>query len=136
MPKVRNLLLFMIASLIIGGCGGGNTSVADNSQNSTSNSTSNNTTNNTGSSKGSITLHWIAPTTRLDNSSVSLSDISSYQIYYGTSITDITNVISINDGTATQYTVTLPSGSYYFRISAVDSNGNEGQESAAVQKTL
>lgn len=90
----------------------------------------------TTSTNVSVTLNWTAPTTRSDGSAISLSDISGYILYYGTSPTATNNSITINDGSATQYTVTLPSGTYYFVISAVDSNGEPGLKSAVLQKTL
>ncbi|MBI1424272.1 MAG: hypothetical protein GC149_12450 [Gammaproteobacteria bacterium] len=84
-----------------------------------------------------VTLSWTAPTTREDGSAISLSDIGSYILSYGTSpTTTSSNTITINDGSATQYTVTLPAGTYYFVIRAVDSNGTQGLMSAVLQKTL
>ncbi|MEJ2451660.1 MAG: hypothetical protein P8047_13495 [Gammaproteobacteria bacterium] len=54
----------------------------------------------------------------------------------GTSATDTPNFININDSTATQYTITLPSGTYDFRIAAVDTNGYAGLLSPAISETL
>ncbi|MEJ2361120.1 MAG: fibronectin type III domain-containing protein [Gammaproteobacteria bacterium] len=86
---------------------------------------------------GSVTLNWSAPTTRADGTAISLSDISGYILYYGTSpTTTSSNAITINDGSATQYTLTLPAGTYYFVICAVDSNGMPGAMSTVLQKTL
>jgi len=144
MGYIKNLFIFMVFSLIIAGCGGGNTTISDNS---TATNTSNNTTGSSGSggttssgsgtsSTGTAILKWTAPSTRTDNTAVSLSDISAYRLYYGTSATNTPNSITITDATATQYTITLPSGTYYFRISAIDTNGYEGLISGAVQKSL
>jgi len=151
MGYIKNLFLFTVFSLIIAGCGGGNTTISDNSA---ATNTSNNTTGSTGSgattgtsggttssgsgtsSTGTAILKWTAPSSRTDNTAVSLSDISAYRLYYGTSATNTPNSITITDATATQYTITLPSGTYYFRISAIDANGYEGLVSGAVQKSL
>ena len=84
----------------------------------------------------SVTLQWVAPTTWIDNSPLSLSEISGYHVYYGTSATDTPNTVNINDGSATQYTITLPTGSYYFRISSISNNGVEGPMSTAIQTTI
>lgn len=132
MGYLRNLLAFAIFSLIITGCGGGNSAITA----SDATGAGSGGTTGGGSSSGSLTLKWSAPTTRADNTSASLSDISGYRLYYGSSATDTPNYVNINDGTATQFTITLPSGSYYFRISAIDTNGYEGLRSAPTQKTL
>jgi hypothetical protein len=146
----RNILLYLLFAIVLGGCGGGSTTITgNNTSNATSNTTSNNTNTVTGStgttststasntgSTGSVTLNWSAPTTRADNTAVSLSAISGYRLYYGSSSTDTPNFINISNGTATQYTITLPSGTYYFRIAAIDSSGYEGLKSSALKKTL
>ena len=142
MSYLRNVALFCMFSLIITGCGGGNTTITSNPATDNTSGGSGGSTppsnggTNPAPSTGSVTLQWVAPTTRADNTSISLSEISSYRLYYGNSGTNTPDFISINDSTATQYTVTLPSGTYYFRISAVDSNGYEGLLSNAIQKTF
>lgn len=139
MGYIRNLLIFIAFSIIVTGCGGGSTTVAATNSGGTSdggttpiNTSGTPQTNIT----GSTTLKWAAPSTRADSSAISLSDISGYRLYYGATATDTPNYVNINDGTATQYTISLPSGSYYFRISAIDSNGYEGLKSAALLKNL
>lgn len=144
MGYVRNVLCFMLFALSITGCGGGgNTTVSatDNSGSSASTgsggTTGGGSGGSTGSNSGSITLQWTPPTTLADGSTaISLSDISGYKLFYGSSATNTPNVISINDGTATKYTITLPAGTYYFVISAIDSNGNPGLRSPALQKSI
>lgn len=85
----------------------------------------------------SVTLNWTAPTTRVDGTAISLSEIAGYILYYGTSpTTTSSNSVAINDGSATQYTLNLPSGTYYFVICAVDSNGVVGAQSSVLQKTI
>ncbi|MEJ2392783.1 MAG: fibronectin type III domain-containing protein [Gammaproteobacteria bacterium] len=144
MNYTRNILLYLLFAIVLGGCGGGSTTITgNNTSNATSNSTSNNSstiTSSTGTtttaSTGSVTLQWSAPTTWADGTAASLSSISSYRLYYGPSATDTPNFININDSTATQYTITLPSGTYYFCIAAIDSSGYEGLKSSALKKTL
>ncbi|MBI1425218.1 MAG: hypothetical protein GC149_17355 [Gammaproteobacteria bacterium] len=151
MGYLRNLLIFAAFSIIVTACGGGNTTITGNGATSSSSGSSGTTggtssgggtTSGGGSTSGgttttgSVTLKWTAPTTRSDNTAVSLSDISGYRLYYGSAPTDTPNYVNITDGTATQQTISLPSGSYYFRISAIDSSGYEGLKSTAVQKTL
>lgn len=139
MNSLRNILLFVLFAMITTGCGGGNTTVAANNPGTSTNSTTSTNTNSVSTSStstGTITLHWSAPTTRANNTAISLSDISGYRLYYGPSATDTPNSINIKDGTATQYTVSLPSGTYYFRIAAIDTSGYEGLESVPFKSTL
>jgi hypothetical protein len=85
----------------------------------------------------SVTLNWTAPTTRADGTAISLSEIGGYILYYGTSpTTTSSNAITISDSSATQYTLTLPAGTYYFVICAVDASGTPGEKSAVLQKTI
>lgn len=138
MGFVRNLIIFFSFSVIVAACGGGNTTISSSALSGTASSDGNNTSapSGHGSAIGSVLLKWSAPLTRADNTAVSLSAIVAYRLYYGYSETDTSNFIEINDGTATQYTISLPSGSYYFKISAIDTNGNEGLKSLVLHKTL
>jgi len=140
MVYLRNLLLFVGVSLIITGCGGGNTTIAANNTSGGSTSSGSGGTNSSGSgtsSYGSVTLQWTPPTTLSDGTTaISLSDISGYKLFYGSSATNTPNVISVTNATTTQYTITLTKGSYYFVICAVDSNGNPGLRSVALLKSI
>ena len=82
------------------------------------------------------TLQWDAPSTRTDSTAVSVSDIIGYRLYYGTSATDLPKHIDIQNGSTMQYDITLPTGSYYFQISAIDTNGSEGQKSTTIKKSI
>lgn len=132
MSVTRNLFLFLIIAFITAACGGGSSAL--------SNSDGVGSGNGSGGAApityGSATLQWSAPTTLADNTTVSSSDISGYRLYYGPSATYTPFVINVPGSTTTQYTVTLPSGSYYFRIAAVDTSGHPGLLSNALQKTL
>lgn len=136
MGSIRNVLVFVVFSLLITGCGGGNSAITSNDLTGTTSGGTNNTGGTSGGGTGTITLKWIAPSTRADNTAVSLSDINGYRLYYGTSATNTPNFVNIQSGSTTEYQITLPSGSYYFRISAIDSNGYEGLKSAATQKSI
>jgi len=140
MGYLRNFVLFAAFAIVMAGCGGGNTTIsADNSSATTTGSGSTSGTTNTGgttTTTGTITLKWTAPTTWTDSSALSLSEIAGYRVYYGSSATDTPNFVNVNDGTATQYQITLPTGSYYFKISTVTSTGVEGPMSAAIQTTI
>lgn len=131
MGILRNLALFLLIAFVATACGGGGAALSN------SGGSGGNGAGGSGPiTYGSTTLHWSAPTTRIDNTAASLSSIQSYRLYFGPSANYTPNFINIKGGTTTQYKVTLPSGSYYFRISAIDTDGYEGMRSAALQKTL
>ena len=80
-----------------------------------------------------IKLSWVAPAEREDNSSISLTEIAGYQVFYGQTQGQYPNSISINDGTAVGYTFTdFPAGTYYFVVTTVDTEGRESQFSSEV----
>ena len=84
-----------------------------------------------------ITLSWVAPAEREDNSGILLSEIAGYKIYYGATQGQYSNSDTINDGTATGYTFTgLPAGSYYFVVTTIDTEGRESQYSPEVVITI
>ena len=79
-----------------------------------------------------LTLRWAAPRTRADGSSMSLSQISSYRIRYGTAPGNYTRTVSVNDGSTTRSFQDLAAGTYYFVVSAIDSTGRESEYTAPV----
>jgi hypothetical protein len=79
-----------------------------------------------------ITLSWVAPTTWLDDTAISLSQIGGYRLYYGPTANDTPNMVDISDPSLWQHTLTLDPGTYYFRISTYDVNGIEGPKSEAI----
>ncbi len=73
---------------------------------------------------GPATLTWAAPTLNTDGKT--LSDLSGFNIYYGTSPTSLTQKVSIDSPSTTSYTVSnLTSGTWYFGVTAYDSAGDE-----------
>ena len=79
-----------------------------------------------------LTLRWVAPRTRADGSSMSLSQVSSYRIRYGTSPGNYTRTVTVNDGSTTRSFQDLAAGTYYFVVSAIDSGGRESTYTAPV----
>lgn len=72
---------------------------------------------------GSVTLTWTAPSTRLDGSSIALSEIASYTIDYGQDVNNLEESVSVG-GDETSYSFdNLASGTWYFKIEVVDTNG-------------
>ena len=63
------------------------------------------------------------------------SDLASYKVYGGTSASPTTLLSTISAGTVTYTNTSLTNGTtYYYRISAVDNNGNESSKSSDVSK--
>ena len=88
---------------------------------------------------GTATLTWDAPATRSDGSPLNYpTDLQSYKLYYGTSSHAYSKSISIsNPGTTpVSYTVSLPQGTYYFAVTAIDQYGQESGFSPEALKVL
>ena len=84
-----------------------------------------------------VSLSWVAPAEREDNTALSLSEIASYKIYYGSTQGQYTNSVAINDSTATGHTFTnFSSGTYYFVITTIDTDGRESKYSPEVVKVI
>lgn len=72
---------------------------------------------------GSVTVSWTAPGTRMDGSSLALSEIEQYEIRYGNDRENL-NLVQTVEGQETSYTFTgLTSGLWHFSISVIDTNG-------------
>lgn len=87
-------------------------------------------------SYGTATLSWLPPTENTDGTT--LTNLAGFNIYYGTTIDNYPNVITIdNPGIATYVFDNLPAGNtYYFVITAIDSDGMESEYSVAGSKTI
>lgn len=83
-------------------------------------------------SEGTVTLSWTAPSTRMDGSSISLSEIDYYIINYGMNETTLDREQQV-DGPETSYSFSgLSSGTWYFTIRVVDSSGLSSAPSSPV----
>ncbi len=84
---------------------------------------------------GSATLTWVAPT--LNTNGTPLTDLAGYHIYYGTSATQLSQEVILDDASTTTYVINgLTTGTYYFVVTAVSSAGTESTQSNLVTKTL
>ena len=84
---------------------------------------------------GSATLSWVPPTENEDDSP--LTDLAGYVIHYTTEEGQSSETIDIDDPGITTYKVeNLAPGTYYFSISAVESNGGESSLSNVIVKTI
>jgi len=84
---------------------------------------------------GSVTLSWIAPTENEDNSP--LTDLAGYVIHYGTHAGQYSNTIYLDDPETTGYKFeNLSPGTYYFAITAINTDGAESTLSDMIAKTV
>lgn len=89
----------------------------------------------TTSGTGNATLSWVTPTQNTDGST--LTDLSGYRIYYGSSANSLTSSVNVS-ASATSYTVSgLTNGTtYYFAMTSLSASGLESDRSTAVSKTI
>jgi hypothetical protein len=84
---------------------------------------------------GSATLTWAAPTQNTDGTP--LNNLAGYHIYYGTSATQLSQEIILNGPATTNYVVNgLTTGTYYFAVTAISSQGTESAQSNLASKTF
>ena len=83
----------------------------------------------------SLTLYWTAPSVNSDGSG--LTDLAGYHIYYGKSASQLSTVISVEGaGTTSQVLSKLPQGTWYFAVTAFNSNRIESKFSAVLSLTI
>ena len=84
---------------------------------------------------GSATISWSPPTQNTNGSS--LNNLAGYTINYGTSAQSMTSTVKVTNVGLTSYMVEgLPTGTYYFSVSAYNSSGVSSARSAVVSKTV
>jgi len=84
---------------------------------------------------GTATLSWLPPTT--DTSGKALTGLAGYQINYGTSSTNLSQVVQVaNPGLTTYVINNLTPGTYYFGVLAYTSAGAQSSLSTLVSKTV
>jgi len=88
-----------------------------------------------GGTNSSVTLAWSAPTE--NSNGTALTNLAGYNIYYGSSTSAMTNKISVKTVGVTDYVITeLASGSWYFTLTSVNSQGAESVASNTVAVSL
>lgn len=84
---------------------------------------------------GSATLSWTPPTERTDGAV--LSNLSGYKIYWGSAPDSYTQSVTITNAGLTRYVLeNLPTGRWYFAITAYDATGAESGYSNSASKTI
>jgi hypothetical protein len=86
-------------------------------------------------SSSAVTLNWNPPTENTDGTP--LTNLSGYDIHYGTSSGSYTQTITVsNPGIATYVVDNLTPGTYYFSVAAINSQGIESPLSPQVSTTV
>lgn len=125
MKKLTTLLLVMASALLLTACGGGSSSESSDSRTPD------------GTTSGQALLSWIAPSTRADSTYLPLNDVEGFRVYYGTSASNLVLLADLNDNSITEYTTdAMPSGSYFFAVTAYDTEGNESGLSNVINKDV
>ncbi len=87
------------------------------------------------SASGTAQLSWVPPTTSTDSSQ--LTNLAGYNVYYGTSPTNLSLSVQVTDPGASTYTIdNLSPAQWYFEVAAYTSDGVEGAHSSQVSKTI
>lgn len=79
-------------------------------------------------------ISWSPPSKNSDGSA--LTNLAGYRIYYGNAPKSYSQSVTISESSATQWTLPLAPGSWYFAIAALNSSGYESAYSAEVAKTI
>lgn len=84
---------------------------------------------------GTATLSWAPPTQRVDGTP--LTNLAGFRIYYSTASGKYPNSVSVTSPQMASYTMNnLAAGTYYFVMTAFDSDGNESSYSNPVSKQI
>jgi hypothetical protein len=87
------------------------------------------------SSAKSVTLNWQAPTQNSNGST--LTNLAGFKIHYGTASRDYSQVVALDNPGLNRYVVdSLPRGTYYFAITAYNTQGVESAMSGEVETTV
>lgn len=86
------------------------------------------------SGAGNVTLSWTAPTVNTDGTP--LTDLAGYKIYYGTSASSLSNVVTVSNGVTTYVIEGLTAGTWYFALQSYTSTGTQSALSNVVSKTI
>ena len=82
-----------------------------------------------------VTVSWQAPTQNVDGSV--LTDLAGYRIHYGSASGSYTSTIQVANPGLTSYVIqSLPTGTYYFAVSAYTTAGVDGNLSAEVMAAI
>ena len=84
---------------------------------------------------GTATISWIPPTQNTDGSS--LTDLAGYRVYYGTSPSNLNQVVELSNPGLTSYMVeNLSPSTWYFSMRSFSTDGTESEASGVASKTI
>jgi hypothetical protein len=87
------------------------------------------------SSTSTVSLSWAAPTENSDGTP--LSDLTGYNVHYGTKSQTYSKVIEVANPGLTDYVVQdLAAGTYYFSVAAYNTTGTESPLSSEVTASV
>ncbi|KPQ30454.1 MAG: PA14 domain [Marinobacter excellens HL-55] len=84
-------------------------------------------------STGTVNLSWTPPGTRVDGSSIALSEIDVYRINYGQTTDNLNQAVEVPAGTTEARVEGLSAGTWYFTIRVIDTNGLSSEPSDPAQ---
>ncbi len=86
---------------------------------------------------GVASLSWVAPSTRVDDTVLPMSEIGGYKVYMGESATELTLYQDISDPYQMELVVNdLTAGTYYFAVTAYNQYGAESDFSVIESKSI
>jgi hypothetical protein len=86
-------------------------------------------------SSSAVTLAWDAPTE--NSNGTPITGLAGYKIHYGTASQAYTQVVAVSNPSLSRYVLdSLPSGTYYFAITAYNSQGMESALSGEITAKL
>ncbi len=77
-----------------------------------------------------ITIRWIPPTANVDGSAI--DDLAGFRIYYGEESRRYDQQVNVPDPEHVRQTVSLPSGTFFVAMTALDADGHESAYSNEV----
>ena len=77
---------------------------------------------------GPVTVQWLPPTQNTDGSA--LTNLAGYRVYYGTTTTNLDHTVTISNPGLARYVIgDLPPATWYFAMTAYNTNGQESDRS-------
>lgn len=92
--------------------------------------------NSSNSATGSDTISWNAPTTRVDGTAMSSSEISGYRVSYGRNPSNLDHIEDVSSTTRTISLTRLTAGTWYYWVQTIDTQNRAGPPSAINSVTI